>query len=184
MEDQKDTQIKVSKISTSTNSTSTSETGLADEVNSKPAKKKKCKGKKIKLIEGFMATPALLYETFTDPKMVQTFTRAPANLDLKVGGKFSFFDGSITGEFLELIPNTKIVQKWRFNDWEDGIYSKVTVDLKAVDDYTCKVTLTQTGIPEDDKYGNHYQKNKCKEGWKNFYWKRIHKILGYGEVKV
>merc|ERR1719461_1748863 len=117
-------------------------------------KKKKLKGKKIKLIEGFRCTPELMYEALTF---------APVEIDLKVGGKFSIFGGSVVGEFTELKPNAKICQKWRFNDWEEGVYSEVEITLTAVDCDTCKVELRQTGIPEDDKYNNHYQKKKVKE---------------------
>merc|ERR1712130_988028 len=147
-------------------------------------KKKKEKGATVDLVEGFQATPQLLYEAFTDPRMIQAFTRAPAEVDLKVGGKFQLFGGSIEGEWTELVPHSKICQKWRFKDWEEGVYSIVEINFEAVEYDIVKVSLHHTCIPEDDKYHNHYQPQKVKDGWNNFYWDRIHKVLGYGKMDV
>lgn len=170
---------------TDSNTTATSDTPPAPtNEKEKKKKKKKKKGKKIKLVEGFRSTPKLMYEAFTSAKMMQAYTFAPVEIDLKPGGKFSLFGGSIEGEFVELIADTKISQKWRFKDWEEGVYSNVDITLEAVDCDTCKVVLRHTNIPEDDRYGNHYQPKKVKEGWQNFYWTRINKVLGYGKVDL
>jgi hypothetical protein len=43
----------------------------------------------------------------------------------RVGGKFSWFSGTVTGEYLELVPGSRIVMAWRFSTWEEGCTSKV-----------------------------------------------------------
>lgn len=51
---------------------------------------------------------------------VSAFTREKAVVDARPGGKFSILGGNITGEFIELIPERKIIQKWRFSNWPEG----------------------------------------------------------------
>lgn len=62
----------------------------------------------------------LLNVSFCSLQRVSAFTRAKATVVAKPGGKFSMLGGNITGEFVELIPERKIVQKWRFSSWPEG----------------------------------------------------------------
>src|SRR5437016_1085482 len=65
----------------------------------------------------FKANSTQLYETllsskkFSDctKKSFSAFTEMSANIDDKVGGTFSLFDGHIIGRILELVPNQRIV---------------------------------------------------------------------------
>ncbi len=43
----------------------------------------------------------------------------------EVGGAFSLFGGSVVGKTTELDPPKRIVQDWRFNNWDEGVFSKV-----------------------------------------------------------
>jgi hypothetical protein len=56
---------------------------------------------------------------------VRAFTQSAATIEPRPGGKFSWFNGSVVGEFVELENNQKIVMKWRFNTWKEDCYSKV-----------------------------------------------------------
>src|SRR5438477_6023895 len=79
----------------------------------------------------FKANSTQLYETllsskkFSDctKKSFSAFTEMSANIDDKVGGTFSLFDGHIIGRILELVPNQRIVEAWRVADWPAGVYS-------------------------------------------------------------
>jgi hypothetical protein len=42
---------------------------------------------------------------------------------LERGGKFSLFDGNISGTFIKLIPNKRITMNWRNKRWPEGYYS-------------------------------------------------------------
>ena len=87
----------------------------------------------------------------------------------KVGGKFSAWDGELSGENLELIDGKKIVQKWRADDWPEGHYSTLTIKLftekstKNANKSGTKLVLTQTDVP-DDKYED------INSGWHEYYW--------------
>lgn len=56
---------------------------------------------------------------------MRAFTQSPATIEPKEGGKFKWFDGSVQGEFTELVPGKKIVMNWKFSTWEDACTSKV-----------------------------------------------------------
>ena len=73
--------------------------------------------KEFEQVVKFRARPQDLYDVLTNDKMVKGFTQSAAVVDAQVGGAFSFFDGEISGSFVELVPNEKIVQKWRMKEW-------------------------------------------------------------------
>eukprot|EP00794_Sanderia_malayensis_P020393 gene20393-22405_t len=140
----------------------------------KPTKKEAEKFIKVelKLKEEFKTTAAELYFVLTDEQRVAAFTRSPASLDAKPGGKFSFLSGNIIGEFVEMVPEKKIVQKWRFSNWPEGLYSNVTITLNQKEDCTL-LELKQTGIPDTDI-------ERTESGWKRYFWASIKQTFGFG----
>ncbi len=117
----------------------------------------------------FKASPHEVYEALMDGKKHAKFSGADVKMDRKVGGKFSVWDGQITGTNLNLIPDKKIIQSWRDSDWEEGVYSTATFSFAAIDSGT-RLTFTQTGVP-DDAYED------IKQGWKDFYWTPMKEFL-------
>lgn len=77
----------------------------------------------------FRARPQDLYEVLTSEKHVSGFTQSKAVVDAKVGGSFSFFDGQISGTYLELIPNEKIVMAWRMKEWYVSFFTIKLMDI-------------------------------------------------------
>jgi activator of HSP90 ATPase len=111
------------------------------------------------------ATPHEVYEALMDSQKHAEFTHSPAIIDRKVGGEFITFDGWASGTTIELIPDKKIVQKWRADDWPQGHCSTVTFKLSAEGQETTLV-FTQAGIPED-LYAD------LESGWVEFYWDNL-----------
>ena len=77
------------------------------------------------------ATAHDIYEALMDSNKHSEFTRSPAVIHREVGGEFSAFDGWASRKTVELIPDKKIVQKWRGADWPQGHYSTVMFELQA-----------------------------------------------------
>ncbi len=125
--------------------------------------------KTIKQTATFKASPHEVYEALMDPAKHAKFTGGKARISREVGGKFSTFDGYAEGVNLELVPDKKIVQTWRANDWPEGHYSKATFGIKAAGSGT-KITFTQTGVPEE-------QYDDIAQGWKDFYWAPMKRML-------
>jgi len=126
--------------------------------------------KTIKQEVKFGAIPHEVYELLMDSKKHSGFTGEEAKISREVGGKFSVYGGYAEGENLELIPDKKIVQKWRSEDWPEGHYSTVTFEFEESEE-GCKLKFTQENVPDEN----------CKdieEGWEDYYWKPMEEILG------
>ena len=127
------------------------------------------KTKTIRQTVTFKASPHEVYEALMDSKKHARFTGAAASISREVGGKFTAYDGSLQGENLELVPDAKIVQTWRSDDWPEGHYSRATFSLAKVEGGT-RLTFTQTGVPED-----FYE--DVKQGWIDYYWEPMKRLL-------
>jgi len=115
------------------------------------------------------ATPQRIYEVLLDSKQFAAMTGLPAEIDPKVGGAFSTFGGRITGRNVEIILNQRIVQAWRPESWDKGIYSIVRFELKAQGPGT-KIVLDHTGFPEGTFGG-------LNSGWPERYWEPMKKYF-------
>jgi hypothetical protein len=56
----------------------------------------------------------------------------------------------------------------------------VVIDIDESEPGHTKLSLTQTGIPEEDKYGNHDVVGTTENGWKNLIFYKIRAVFGYG----
>lgn len=61
---------------------------------------------------------------------------------------------------------------WRNKRWPEGCYSLAVLDFAEKEDCS-RITLTQTGIPENFL-------DNTEEGWKNFYFNSIKQTFGFG----
>jgi activator of HSP90 ATPase len=115
------------------------------------------------------ASPHDVYEALMDSKKHARFTGGKAYVNREVGGKFSAFDGYAEGVNLELVPDKKIVQTWRAEDWPEGHFSKVTFLLGKAQGGT-RLTFTQVGVPEE-------QYEDVSQGWRDYYWVPMKEML-------
>ncbi|XP_005992777.1 activator of 90 kDa heat shock protein ATPase homolog 1 isoform X2 [Latimeria chalumnae] len=127
---------------------------------------------KISLKDTFLTSPEELYRVFVTQELVQAFTHAPAQLEADKGGKFRLLDGVITGEFLELVPDTRIVMKWRFKTWPEGHFAVIT--LSFVDQsMETELQVNCKGVPVSEE-------ERTREGWQRYYFEGIKQTFGYG----
>lgn len=82
--------------------------------------------KSIKMTQKFYCRARDVYETLLDERRVKAFTQSNASIAAEKGRAFSLFDGAVTGVVQDLVPNELIIQKWRFSNWPDGVYSTVS----------------------------------------------------------
>ena len=114
----------------------------------------------VKLHRVIKSTPEKIYKAFLDPAAMckwlppHGFTGEVHLMEPRVGGRYkmsftNFGTGSshsFGGEYLELVPNEKIVNTDRFNDPNMPGEMKTTVTLRTVMGGT-EVNITQEGIP-------------------------------------
>lgn len=122
----------------------------------------------------FKAPPTRVYKAFLDPGALAKwispagFTCTVHHLEAKVGGTFRMtfteFDSgggnSFGGEYLELIPNEKLLYTDKFEDPNLQGDIRVQVILKKVSCGT-DVTITQSGVPDI------IPEEMCHLGWQD-----------------
>ncbi|XP_066483898.1 activator of 90 kDa heat shock protein ATPase homolog 1 [Tiliqua scincoides] len=127
---------------------------------------------KISLKELFLTSPYELYRVFITQEMVQAFTHSPAIVEPDKGGKFQLLDGSVIGEFTELVPEKQIAMKWRFKSWPEGHFSTITLTFSDKGGET-EIHLEGRGIPASEE-------ERTREGWQRYYFEGIKQTFGYG----
>jgi len=141
--------------------------------DSKSTKKSQSVSKvEVKLKEEFITSADELFATLTQENRLCAFTHSCCTSNPVIGGEFSIMNGIIHGTYVELLPYEKIVQKWRFKEWPDGLYSTVTIKLDQKSDNTT-LKLTQSGIPD-------YDTARTEQGWKRFFWGPMKQTFGFG----
>lgn len=110
------------------------------------------------------AAPAQIYKAWLSGKGHSAMTGSPAKATARVGGRFSAWDGYISGRTLELEPDRRIVQAWRTSEFpDDAPDSRLEISLEPAKTGT-KLTLTHTDIPPG-------QAESYRQGWEDFYFK-------------
>ena len=103
-----------------------------------------------------------LYEAWLDSDKHSAFTGSKAVIDRRVGGKFTAWDGYISGTTITVEPFSRIVQTWRTTEFpDDDPDSQIEVLFEEVKEGT-KITLIHTDIPEGQGEG-------YRQGWIDFY---------------
>jgi len=108
-------------------------------------------------------SPKQVYEAYVDPKKHSEFTDSKATGKPVVGGKFTAWDGYISGTFLELEEGKRVVQEWKSTDFpEDYPPSKLELTFREVPKGT-EITMVHSNVPKE-------QEAETAEGWTEFYW--------------
>jgi uncharacterized protein YndB with AHSA1/START domain len=117
---------------------------------------------KLKLSVVLPIKPEKLFHAWLDSKIHAEFTGDAADIDPKVGGKFSAWDGYIMGKNLELEPPRRILQSWRTTEFPEASPDSLLEILIEPEGGGSKLTLIHTEIPEK-------QAEEYKQGWKDYY---------------
>ena len=109
-------------------------------------------------------TAERLYRAWLDSAEHTAMTGNPAQVEPRVGGRYTAWEEYITGATLELQPFRLIVQSWRTTEFlEDAPDSHLEVWLEEKDGGV-QLRLVHTEIPDGE--GADYQR-----GWKDYYFK-------------
>ena len=77
----------------------------------------------------FPVAPERIYELLTNGAKFGAVTGKPGKGGGSAGAYFSAFDDWLEGRQIELVPNERVVQAWRFTEWDPGVYSIVRFTL-------------------------------------------------------
>jgi len=116
------------------------------------------------------ATPKQVYDAYVDSKKHSEFTDSKATGKPVVGGKFTAWDGYISGKFLELEDGKRVVQEWTSTDFpEDYPPSKLELTFCEVPKGT-EILMVHSNVPKD-------QEDDTTDGWTEFYWEPLKKYF-------
>ena len=111
----------------------------------------------------FKVAPSRLFNLYLDSRRHSAATGAKAVVSKKVGGKFSAFDGTITGKILAIVPNRMIVQSWRAKQWKKTDLDSILVLTFSKTKQGARIDLVHADVPEHDHDG-------VSQGWEKYYW--------------
>jgi activator of HSP90 ATPase len=116
------------------------------------------------------ASPEEVYEAYVDPKKHSEFTGSPATGVARVGGRFTAWDGYISGKYIELEKGKKVVQEWKTTEWPEGYPpSVVKLTFKPKGKKT-ELTMVHSKAPAG-------QAESYAEGWMEWYWEPLKKYF-------
>jgi activator of HSP90 ATPase len=96
-------------------------------------------------------------------------TGGAAKVSARVGGKFSAWDGYITGKNILLEENKKIVQEWRTTEFPESASSSIVEILLTEKKSGTTLTLKHHKIP--------YGQPDYKAGWTKHYFEPMKKYF-------
>ena len=107
--------------------------------------------------------PQRIYDAFLNGPKHSKMTGAKATADSHVGGKFTAWDGYISGTNLELDPGKRIVQDWQTTEWPEGAPASHLEWTFTEKDGGTEVTMVHSKVPAS-------QSESYRQGWIDFYW--------------
>ena len=103
-----------------------------------------------------------VFNFWTDSELHTSIIGSVSIIDGITGGKFTCWDGYISGSFVEIDYPNKIVQNWRTTEFpEDAPDSILELNFEKYKGGT-KLTLVQTRIPDG-------QAEDYRQGWMDHY---------------
>ena len=108
-----------------------------------------------------------VWKALTDAAVAEQWGAAPAKVDPREGGEFSYWNGDIHGIFTKLVPQELIEQDWYGHDNPTWKYT-VVFALEG-DDTSTTVHMVYSG--------NSLNEQKDIADWKDYYFDPIKKLL-------
>ncbi len=94
-----------------------------------------------------------------------------AQIGREAGAPFAIFGGFVVGRNIELVPDSRLVQAWRPQNWPAGVYSIVKFELFEQGPATL-LKFDQTGFPISDA-------ENLAVGWNMNYWHPMATVLAH-----
>ena len=106
----------------------------------------------------------ILFHAWLDSTEHSSFTGSEAVIDPTIEGRFTAWEGYISGKTLEMDTPNRILQSWRTTEFDDSdADSKLDIHFESISNGT-RLTLIHTDIPEG-------QSDMYREGWEEYYFK-------------
>lgn len=116
--------------------------------------------------ESLPAKPSAVFKALTDADLQMVWSGTMARGVSIAGGKFSVFDGQITGRYLDFQNGRRILEEWRTARWPRNFPSSIVEITLAAKGEMTVVTLVQSLIPQG-------RSESIRSEWIDRYWKPL-----------
>jgi activator of HSP90 ATPase len=124
----------------------------------------------IRSSEFIPAAPSAVYRAFVDARTFSAVTGANATFERREGGRFRAADGFITGRFVRLQNDRRIVQEWKTTEWPvDAPPSLLELRFVPRENGT-EVRMVQSQVPAGHAL-------RYKRGWSALCWTPMKKYF-------
>jgi activator of HSP90 ATPase len=137
--------------------------GVGTSKQSQEKKRVSAKTKTIKLKEFIPVDPEEVYDALLNEEKHTAFTGAKATCDRRVGGKFTAWDGYISGTNVRLENGRRIVQEWKTTEWPAGYKPSVLEFSFTPKSGGTEIRMIQKHVPAA-------QAENYSKGWVEHYW--------------
>ena len=127
---------------------------------------KAMKTKAIKQKVFIPAKPEEVYEAYINPKKHSEFTGGKTTFENKEGGKFTAWDGYISGKNLKLEKGKKIVQEWKTTELPEGFPPSILELIFKEKNGGTELIMVHSKVPLG-------QVEMYRQGWIDYYWKPL-----------
>jgi ketosteroid isomerase-like protein/uncharacterized protein YndB with AHSA1/START domain len=120
----------------------------------------------------FAARAADVFQIFVDARTHSLMSGGErAEIDARVGGRFSVFNGAVTGAFREIAADRRLAMSWRDCDWQDDHFADLQLlFLPLSDGRGSHLQLTLGNVPE-------HKARQTADAWREYYWVPIAEYL-------
>lgn len=112
----------------------------------------------------FNASPGSLFDAFLDSRKHSAIVGSKAAISKKVGGKFTAFNGMLSGKNLLIVRKKLIVQSWRSRSWKKTVSDSILILMFSKSAHGARIDLVHVNVPSHDLRG-------VTQGWHRYYWK-------------
>ncbi len=111
----------------------------------------------------FPVSPKQLFETYLASKIHSAATGGTARLSRKSGGKFTAWNGQLSGRNLLIVPDRMIVQTWRSVNFKPSDPDSILILRFSKAPGGGRVDLVHANVAPQDHAG-------VTQGWHKYYW--------------
>ncbi len=118
----------------------------------------------IKQSVQFNASPDSLFDAYLDSRKHSAIVGSKVSISKVVGGRFTAFNGMLSGKNLLIVPKKLVMQSWRSRTWKITDHDSILILMFSKAGRGARVDLVHVNVPKHDLQG-------VTRGWRRYYWK-------------
>ena len=118
----------------------------------------------------FNAVPGSLFDAYLDSRKHSAIVGSKVSISKAVGGKFTAFNGMLSGKNLLIVRKKLVIQSWRSQKWKKSDPDSILILMFSKTGRGARIDLVHVNVPKHDLRG-------VTRGWRRYYWKPWLKYL-------